>query len=92
MDKKIQKLYLTDNITVVLCLFVFLILLIMVTLSVLSLGNEPIIKLGVMSAVILIGLFGTASSIAVLAHLKTNKFQVYSEEINSYQKDDTDQL
>lgn len=88
MEKKIKKLYLADYITIYIFLALFWILLITVTLNVLSLRNDSSIKVGIIFAVILIGIFGTASSIAVIVHLKTNKLQIYSEEISTYQKDD----
>lgn len=85
MEKKIQKLYSTDCVTMIVFLAIFWLLLIYITINVIALVSEPAVKGVVIAAAGLIAAFGTASSIAVLIHLRKNQRQIYVEELLSYE-------
>jgi hypothetical protein len=63
----------------------FCLLLVYITFNVLALTPEPAVKGVVIAAAALIVTFGTASSIAVLIHLRKNQRQIYVEELLSYE-------
>lgn len=85
MEKKIQKLYTTDCVTMMIFLASFCLLLVYITFNVLALTSEPAVKGVVIAAAVLIVAFGMASSIAVLIHLRNNQRQIYVEELLSYE-------
>lgn len=85
MEKKIQKLYTTDCVTMMLFLAIFWLLLIYIAFNVIALASEPAVKGVIIAAAALIAAFGTASSIAVLVHLRKNQRQIYVEELLSYE-------
>ncbi len=85
MEKKIQKLYTTDCVTMMIFLASFCLLLVYITFNVLALTSEPAVKGVVIAAAVLIVAFGMASSIAVLIHLRKNQRQIYVEELLSYE-------
>lgn len=87
MEKKIQKLYATDCVTMMIFLASFCLLLVYITFNVLALTSEPAVKGVVIAAAVLIVAFGMASSIAVLIHLRKNQRQIYVEELLSYEYD-----
>ena len=85
MEKKIQKLYTTDCVTMMIFLASFCLLLVYITFNVLALTSEPAVKGVVIAAAVLIVAFGMASSIAVLIHLRKNQRQIYVEELLFYE-------
>ena len=84
MNTKIQKLYRTDFVTMVIFMVSFSSLLIYIALNVSALVTDALIRTIILAAAALIVAFGLASSIAVLAHLKKNQRQVYVQELLSY--------
>ncbi|SCZ81013.1 hypothetical protein [Acidaminobacter hydrogenoformans] len=85
MEKKIQKLYSTDCVTMMLFLAIFWLLLIYIAFNVIAIVSDPAVKGVIIVAAALIAAFGTASSIAVLVHLRKNQRQIYVEELLSYE-------
>ncbi|MBK5261702.1 MAG: hypothetical protein JJE17_03900 [Peptostreptococcaceae bacterium] len=81
MENKIQKLYRTDCATMLIILTVFGILLAFITLNVVPLTSDVASKGLIMGAAALVAVFGTASSFAVLIHLKKSKRQIYVEDL-----------
>lgn len=89
MEKKIQKLYSTDCITMIVFLALFCLLLVYITFNVLTLAPDHAVRGVIIAAAALIIAFGTASSMAVLIHLRKNQRQIYVQELLSYENEKT---
>ena len=87
MEKKIQQLYSTDWITMIVFLALFCLLLVYITFNVLTLAPDHAVRGVIIAAAALIIAFGTASSVAVLIHLRKNQRQIYVQELLSYENE-----
>lgn len=87
MEKKIQMLYSTDWITMIVFLVLFCLLLIYIAFNVLTLAPDLAVRGVIITSAALIISFGIASSTAVLIHLRKNQRQVYIEELLSYEEE-----
>ena len=83
MKNKIQKMYIQDFSIILVSTFMLWMLLLFVMSRVVNITPNNTARLIISLAAITACAFVTASSIAVLSHLKKNKNQLYEEEINN---------
>lgn len=87
MKNKIQKMYVQDNTVIWVFTGILWILLIYVISKVDDIAPNSIARIVVIVAGITVCSFVTASSMAVLSHLKKNKIQLYEEDTMSFFND-----
>lgn len=83
MEEKIKKMYRGDS-NLIIAFTIFLWIILIYTMIVVS-GLAPNHTVGIVaiSAAIIVGVTATTALLAVLGHLKTNKQELYTEDIMS---------
>ena len=84
MEAKIRKMYMADCAIILLFIIGLCSVLVYITSKVAPLVSEISVLGAIFIAFALVIIFGTASSIAVLSHLKKNQRQIYLPEIICY--------
>ncbi len=83
METKIKKMYARDSLVIIISLVGFLTFIPYVMSVVADLAPTPSIRLLIVGAGVLVCLFGAASLIAVIAHLKRNRVTLYTKELSA---------
>ncbi|MBK5244239.1 MAG: hypothetical protein JJE18_04285 [Eubacteriaceae bacterium] len=83
MESQMGKKYLMDKAAIIFALIVLWTVLIFVMLNIEGITPTKSLKLTIFAIGILMGIFATAASIAVLIHLKKNKKILYITEMNA---------
>lgn len=86
MESKIKKKYFQDCMVVFVFTAILWILQLYMISVVAGIAQDQVAKMVIILAGIVAAAFVTASSAAVLVHLKKNRTKVYTEEIVSYEK------
>lgn len=86
MESKIKKKYFQDGMVVFVFTAILWILQLYMISVVAGIAQDQVAKTVIILAGIVAAAFVTASSAAVLVHLKKNQTKIYTEEIISYEK------
>lgn len=82
LDDPINKKVIKDSIAVVALLIIMWSILTLVIFNIMGLVDSDILRTLIAAAGLLVGTFATASSVAVINHLRKNKKNLYPEESN----------
>jgi hypothetical protein len=83
LKKEIKTLLLKDCITIISILAALWLILCYMMVQVSAIAPNHSVKIGILIAGILVGTFSTASSVAVFIHIRINREDLYSKELNS---------
>ncbi len=81
MENQIKKMYSKDIAAIIFILIILWIILSVVMININYSVSDSFLRTVIISIGILVGLFSTASSIAVIIHLKKNQKILYENEI-----------
>ena len=82
LDDPINKKVIKDSIAIVALLIIMWSILTLVIFNIMALVDSDILRILIGATGILVGTFATASSVAVINHLRKNKKNLYPEESN----------
>jgi len=82
MESQMKKKYLMDEAAIIFAMIVLWTVLIFVMINIGNITPNQSLKMMIFAIGILVGIFATAASMAVLIHLKKNKRILYITEIN----------
>jgi len=85
MESRIKRMYFQDCAVIVIFMAILWLLLIFAVTKVSVIAPTRTVSMIIIIVGLAAGAFATASSIAVLSHLKKNQRQLYVEEILSYE-------